>query len=84
MPGYQAAIWNGVLAPAGTPRAIIERVNREITTATKSKDTIERYAVLGGDPLTSTPEEFARHIRAEIEKWGKVAKAAGIQIDLAR
>ena len=50
----------------------------------KSKDTIERYAVLGGDPLTSTPEEFARHIRAEIEKWGRVAKAAGIQIDLAR
>lgn len=84
VPGYQAAIWNGVLAPAGTPRAIIERINREITTAMKSKDTIERYAVLGGDPLTSTPNEFARHIRAEIEKWGRVAKAAGIQIDLAR
>ena len=84
LPGYQAVIWNGVVAPAGTPRAIIDRVNREITTAMKSKDTTERYVALGGDPLTSTPEEFARHIRAEIEKWGKVARASGIQIDLAR
>jgi tripartite-type tricarboxylate transporter receptor subunit TctC len=84
LPGYQATIWNGVLAPAGTPRAIIDRINREITTAMKSKDTTERYVALGGDPLTSTPEEFAHHIRAEIEKWGKVARAAGIKIDLAR
>ena len=84
LPGYQATIWNGVVAPTGTPRAIIDRVNREITTAMKSKDTTERYMALGGDPLTSTPEEFARHIRAEIEKWGKVARASGIQIDLAR
>jgi tripartite-type tricarboxylate transporter receptor subunit TctC len=79
--GYpiEAYSWWGVLAPAGTPAAVIERLNREVLAALKPQDVRDRFKELGIEPVGSTPEEFAAHIRAETVKWTRVVKAAGIQ-----
>ena len=84
VPGYEAGIWNGMLVRAGTPQAIVDYLSREIVAVIDSPHTRERFAALGADPLTSTPDGFARYIRAEIAKWSKVAKAADIRIDLTQ
>jgi tripartite-type tricarboxylate transporter receptor subunit TctC len=77
--GYESVQWYGVLAPAGTARAIVERLHAEIVRALRAGDVRERLAADGAEPVGSSPEEFAAFIRAEIVKWAKVAKAAGIQ-----
>ncbi len=79
LPGYEATQWFGLLAPAGTPRAIIERLHQEAVRALRLQDTRERFAVEGLDPVGSTPEEFGAYIGNELAKWGKVIKAAGIR-----
>jgi tripartite-type tricarboxylate transporter receptor subunit TctC len=79
VPGYEAVQWYGVLAPAGTPREIVERLHVEIAKALRAGDVRERLAADGAEPVGSSPDEFAAFIRAEIAKWAKVAKAAGIQ-----
>jgi tripartite-type tricarboxylate transporter receptor subunit TctC len=79
LPGYEATQWFGLLAPAGTPRAIIERLHQEAVRALRLQDTRERFAVEGLDPVGSTPEEFGAYIGSELAKWGKVIKAAGIR-----
>ena len=81
VPGYQANIWNGLLAAGATPKPIIARLNRELVRQLKLPETRERYTALGADVLTSTPEEFDAFIRAEITKWAKVIRAAGIQVN---
>lgn len=80
-PGYEVANWHGILAPAGTPRDIVMRLNAEIGKAIKAPDTRERMAGMGLDPLTSTPEQFADFIKSEIARWTKVIKAADIRVD---
>ncbi len=82
--GYEASIWTGVAAPAGMPRPIVERLNREIIALVRTPETLERLAVLGSDPLTSTPGEFAALIKADIARWVKLAQASGLRFDLAR
>ena len=79
--GYpiEAYSWWGVLAPAGTPAPIIERLNREILAALKPADVRERFKQLGIEPVGSSPAEFEAHIRSETAKWTRVVKAAGIQ-----
>jgi tripartite-type tricarboxylate transporter receptor subunit TctC len=77
--GYESVQWYGVLAPAGTPRDIVQRLHAEISRALHAKDVRERLAADGAEPVGSSPEEFAAFIRAEIAKWARVAKAAGIQ-----
>ena len=79
LPGYESAQWYGVLAPAGTPREIVARLHAEIVRALKHTEVQGRLAADGADPVGSTPEEFAAFIKSEIDKWARVARAAGIQ-----
>ncbi|MGH8784465.1 MAG: tripartite tricarboxylate transporter substrate binding protein [Cupriavidus necator] len=74
----EAYSWWGVLAPAGTPAPIIERLNREILAALKPAEMRERFALQGIEPVGSSPAEFTAHIRSETAKWTKAVKAAGI------
>ena len=79
LPGYEAASWYGVLAPARTQRAIIERLNREIVTITRLPDVRERLVADGAEPAGNSPEEFAAYIKQELARWAKVLKDARIQ-----
>lgn len=81
LPTYDASSWNGVLVPAGTPRAVVDRLNAEIVRILKSPNVLERLAQDGALPAPTTPEEFAAFIKAEIVKWAKVVQAANIRID---
>ena len=74
VPGYQAEIWNGLLAPGATPRAIINRLNDVTVAALKSADMRERYAAIGAEVRSSTPEEFDAFTRSEMNKWDKILK----------
>jgi len=77
LPGYEASVWYGVVAPAGTPREIVQRLNKEI--AQIIANAAHRERMLAGDfePTTSTPEQFAAFIKSETAKWGKVVRASG-------
>ncbi|TMG78224.1 MAG: tripartite tricarboxylate transporter substrate binding protein [Betaproteobacteria bacterium] len=79
VPGYEAMQWYGLVAPAGTPPAIVERVNAEALKALGSREMKERLAIDGAEPLGTTPGEFAAFIRRELDKWTKVAQAAKIE-----
>src|SRR5262249_22006728 len=79
VPGYEANNWNGIVAPAATPRAVIERLHREVVTVLGEKTVRERMAAAGLEPIGDTPDEFARYLRSEAEKWGKLVKTAGIR-----
>ena len=81
VPGYEASTWNGIVGPAGTPRAIVAKLNAEINKAIVSPAVRERFAAIGADPAPVTPEEFGRLIRSEYAKWGEVVKRAGAKID---
>ncbi|MCX7138167.1 MAG: tripartite tricarboxylate transporter substrate binding protein [Proteobacteria bacterium] len=81
LPTYDASSWNGVLVPAGTPRAVVDRLNAEIVRILKSPNVLERLAQDGALPAPTTPEEFAAFMKAEIAKWAKVVQAANIRID---
>jgi tripartite-type tricarboxylate transporter receptor subunit TctC len=79
VPGYDATQWYGLVAPAGTPAEIIARIHAEALKALQSQDVKDKLATDGAEPVGSTPAEFAAHIKEELEKWTKVAKAAGIE-----
>jgi tripartite-type tricarboxylate transporter receptor subunit TctC len=79
VPGYEASQWYGVLAPAQTPKEIINRLHTEIVRILEAPDMRQRLAADGTDPVGSSPDEFARYIKSELTKWGKVAQAAGIK-----
>lgn len=79
LPGYEFAVWYGLLAAAGTARAIVVRLNEEVTKITSAADTQKKFSADGLDTRSSSPEEFAAHLKLEVEKWGKMIKAAGIQ-----
>lgn len=79
LPGYEATQWFGILAPAGTPRPIIDRLNRELARALRAQDLNARLVADGMVVVASTPDEFARHIKSDMEKWAKVIQAAGIK-----
>jgi tripartite-type tricarboxylate transporter receptor subunit TctC len=79
--GYDAAAWHGWLAPAGTPPAIVNKLQAEIAAILKLPEVRERLARDGIEPVGSTPQEFAAYIRFEVEKWGKVVREAGIKLE---
>jgi len=79
VPGYEATQWYGLVAPAGTPPDIVARIHAEALKALQSQDVKEKLATDGAEPVGSTPAEFAAHIKEELEKWTKVATAAGIE-----
>ena len=81
VPGYEVLGWNGILAPAGTPQAIIERLNAEIVKLLRMPAVIALLAAQGVDPIGNTPREFSAIILADVEKWAKVIKEAGIKPD---
>ena len=78
VPGFVSYNWNGVLAPAGTPRAIITRIHEVLSKQLATREGQELYLSQGHEPGGGEPEEYAAFIRAEIQKWAKVAKAANI------
>jgi tripartite-type tricarboxylate transporter receptor subunit TctC len=79
VPGYEAMQWYGLVVPAGTPAAIVGRLNAEALVALRARETRDRLAADGAEPLGSTPEEFGAFLRREIDKWSRVARAAGIE-----
>lgn len=81
VPGYDANAWFGVFAPAGTPDAVIARLQSEISKIVKIPEIRDRFLALGAEPVGSTPEQFAAFYRAEVLKWAKVVKDSGAQID---
>src|SRR5262249_8927318 len=78
-PGFRTLTWNGLFAPAGTPKEIIDRVAAEVSRAVKGKELRERFAAIGVDPLGNTPAEFATMIAADTALWGEAVQAAGVQ-----
>ncbi|HEY3073999.1 MAG TPA: tripartite tricarboxylate transporter substrate binding protein [Burkholderiales bacterium] len=78
---FDVTTWYGILAPAGTPRPIITRLNAEFVKIMRAPEMKGRLATMGTDPLTSTPQEFAAYIQSEIAKWGDVIRKAGLRAD---
>ncbi len=79
LPGYAVEAWYGVLAPAGTPRAIVERLSGDLARILQSAEGREALRAQGAEAVGSTPEEFARYLRAEVDKWAKMVKAQGLR-----
>jgi len=82
VPGYEASIWNGLLAPAGTPKAIVQRINQATVQSLNSSEARKRYAAIGADVLYCSPQEFDAFIRSEMTKWSKVIRESGMRVDL--
>ncbi|MBI4275393.1 MAG: tripartite tricarboxylate transporter substrate binding protein [Rhizobiales bacterium] len=81
LPGFVAVLHYGLLAPAGTPRPIIERLNKELGILAQADDVKQKIALEGGDPLTSTPEEYAIDIDKEEIKWRTLVKRLGLRVE---
>jgi len=80
VPGYEATIWLGIMAPKGTPKDIVDRLNAEIEKIIASPAIREAWAKQGAVPMTMTPDQFGTFLRGDIDKWAKVIKAAGIKM----
>jgi len=81
VPGYEAVIWLGLMAPAGTPKPIIDKLNAEIHKILQQPDVKEAWAKQGAVPMIMTPAEFGQYINKDIEKWAKVVKFSGAKVD---
>ena len=79
LPGYEAYAWAGMIGPAGIPRDIVARLNKEIVAILSQKDVIDRMLADGTVPTPSSPEEFVAYMKSELKKWGDVVKLAGIK-----
>jgi tripartite-type tricarboxylate transporter receptor subunit TctC len=81
VPGYLAPTWTGVIAPAGVPRPIVDKLNAAINKALKSESFKTKLAVIGDEPAGGTPEDYAEAIRSDSAKWGDVVKRSGAKLD---
>jgi len=79
LPGFEVNTWFGILAPAGTPRAIVDKLSAEFAKILATPDTTQKLDALGSSPFYSTPEKFAEIIKADVAKYAKIIKTAGIQ-----
>ena len=79
VPGYEAEAFQGVVAPAGVPRAIVEKLANELASLVKSREVAERFEADGAIAVGSTPQQFAAFLKTETEKWAKVIREAKIQ-----
>jgi tripartite-type tricarboxylate transporter receptor subunit TctC len=80
VPGYEATIWLGLMAPAGTPKPIVDKLNAEINKVLSRPDLQDAWAKQGALPLKMTPAEFDKYLRDDIDKWAKVVKISGAQV----
>ena len=80
VPGYEATIWLGIMAPAATPRPIVEKLNGEIAKVLKRPEVQRAWAKQGAVPMIMTPAEFDRYLRDDIEKWARVVKLSGAKV----
>ena len=81
VPGYEATSWNGIFAPAKTPRAIIDKIHAEVVKILNTPDVREKLIAAGSDPVGSTPAEFLAYVKAELARWGKVIRENNIRAD---
>lgn len=81
LPGYEAIAWNGLFAPKGTPRTIIDQLNAETVEAVRSDSVIKQFASMGATARPTTPDEFASYVRNEVIKWAKVVNESGAKIE---
>jgi tripartite-type tricarboxylate transporter receptor subunit TctC len=81
IPGFEATVWYGLVAPAGTPRAIIDRLNSEIAAAVKTPALRERLIAADYEPAVGSPEQFAAFMKLEIDKWGRAVKLSGARAE---
>jgi len=81
VPGYLAPTWTGVIAPAGVPRPIVDKLNAAINKALTSEAFKEKFAKIGDEPAGGTPEEFAATIKADSAKWADVVHRSGAKLD---
>lgn len=79
--GYEVSPWYGVLAPAGTPQAIVDRLNSEVAKILRTNDVKQKLAGYGAEPVGGSPEQYAKTLRADIAKWRKVIADAGIKVN---
>lgn len=80
-PGFDAITWTGLVAPADTPQAVVERINQEVQKVLKNPDVQNKLAVEGSTPMGGLPRQFGDYIRAEHRKWGTLIREAGIKIE---
>ena len=81
LPGFDISSWAGLMAPAGTPKAVVQKLNAATVKALASPDMRERLASEGAEPVGNSPEQFAAFVKAELTKWARAIKQAGAQID---
>ena len=81
VPGYEASAWFGLLAPAATPRAVVELLQRHVAAILHQPDVEKMFLEQGAEPVGNTPDEFARVIAVELQKWAKVAAATGVKLE---
>ena len=81
VPGYESLSWVGIAVPAGTPREVVARLNREIGIILKDPDIREKFAQAGADPVGGSPQDFARHIHGERDKWSRLIRERGITVN---
>ncbi len=81
MPGFEAGAWQGMMVPAGTPAAVVQKLNSEVIKALNSSQVKEKLAVQGAEPLGSTPEAYGAYIKRELARWAAVVKATGVTLE---
>ena len=81
VPGYEAVIWLGIMAPAGTPKPIVERLNAEIRKIVNSPEVKEAWAKQGAAPMSMSTDEFGQYLREDIAKWANIVKISGAKVD---
>jgi tripartite-type tricarboxylate transporter receptor subunit TctC len=79
--GFELSPWFGLLAPAGTPDALVKKINADVAEVLRDKDLLEKFAANGADPYATAPEQFARILQEDIHKWSQVVKTSGARLD---